>query len=142
MKIYCDASFDEKRGLAGLGLVICKGSKQQIISNYIPAPDNNYAELWAIYLASILSHGKATIYTDSQTALQYIQGEVKEKPRTAEQLTRHRRMQLLAYKVRRLGATVCKIKGHEKKFQTHLINNNLSDMAAKQGRAKFYERTE
>lgn len=139
MEIFTDASFDEKRGVAGIGLLIRKGAKQTNISNWIPAPDNNYAELWAIYMASILMGGRdGVIYTDSQTALSYIKNEIKEKPRTKEQYERHQRMRLLAYKVRRLNPKVEKVKGHESKYQEKPLSNNMADLLAKFGRSKYY----
>lgn len=139
MEIYTDASFDEKRGIAGIGLLIRKGAKQTNISNWIPAPDNNYAELWAIYIASILMSGRdGVIYTDSQTALSYIKNEIKEKPRTREQYERHQRMRLLAYKVRKLNPKVEKVKGHESKYQEKPLSNNMADLLAKFGRSKYY----
>lgn len=139
MEIYTDASFDEKRGIAGIGLLIRKGAKQTNISNWIPAPDNNYAELWAIYMASILMSGRdGVIYTDSQTALSYIKNEIKEKPRTREQYERHQRMRLLAYKVRKLNPKVEKVKGHESKYQEKPLSNNMADLLAKFGRSKYY----
>lgn len=139
MEIYTDASFDEKRGVAGIGLLIRKGAKQTNISNWIPAPDNNYAELWAIYMASILMSGRdGVIYTDSQTALSYIKNEIKEKPRTKEQYERHQRMRLLAYKVRKLNPKVEKVKGHESKYQEKPLSNNMADLLAKFGRSKYY----
>ena len=142
MEIYTDASFDEKRGVAGIGLLIRKGAKQTNISNWIPAPDNNYAELWAIYMASILMSGRdGVIYTDSQTALSYIKNEIKEKPRTKEQYERHQRMRLLAYKVRALNPKVEKVKGHESKYQEKPLSNNMADLLAKFGRSKYYRLT-
>lgn len=104
MKIFTDASFDEKRQIAGIGIYMMRGASNRTISHWIRTDNVNYAELWAIYQASILGLGKdCTIYTDSMTAIQYINGaENTEKPRTQAQYIRMRQMQVLAYKIRRL----------------------------------------
>lgn len=67
MKIFIDSSFDDKKEIAGIGIIIEKnGVIKKPISNYIQAPSNNYAELWACYLGAILSGGaECTIYSDS-----------------------------------------------------------------------------
>lgn len=82
IKAYTDASFDEKRGIAGIGVVIKDGLKERVFSVWTKARAVNDAELFAIHLASILTEGKGIIYTDSQTAISYINGEIKDKPRT------------------------------------------------------------
>ena len=141
MDIFVDSSFDEKRGIAGIGLYIKNGVKERCISNWIPTDNNNFSEMFGIYLASILMQGKqGTIYTDSQTALAYINNEVKDKPRTQEQYIRHQKMRVLAYKIRRLGCNIQKTKAHEKKYQKESVGNNIADLLAKNGRAKFYEK--
>lgn len=141
MDIFVDSSFDEKRGIAGVGIYIKNGVKEQCISNWMTVDNNNYSEMFGIYLASILMQGKqGTIYTDSQTALAYINNQVKEKPRTKEQYVKHQRLRLLAYKIRRLGCNIEKVKAHEKKYQKLSLGNNMADLLAKNGRAKFYER--
>lgn len=141
MKIFTDSSLDEKKGIAGIGLYIMRGAQNETISHWIRTDDNNFAELWAIYQASILAHGKdCTIYTDSMTALQYINGyENIEKIRTQEQYIRHKQMQLLAYKVRRLNPHIEWTKGHLKYYQEHAIGNQIADNLSKQGRAKYYK---
>lgn len=140
MKAYCDASFDDKKGIAGIGVVIENGSKRRVVSNWIKARSNNEAELFAIHLASILTEGKGEIYTDSQTAISYINGEIKDKPRTREQYIRHKFCEFWAYQIRKCGITVEKIKAHQHKFQTHSMGNRMADLLANEGRAKFYER--
>jgi ribonuclease HI len=141
MDIFVDSSFDDKKGIAGIGLYIKNGVKERCISNWIPTDNNNYSEMFGIYIASILMQGKqGTIYTDSQTALAYINNQVSDKPRTQEQYIRHQKMRVLAYKIRRLGCNIQKTKAHEKKFQRNSLGNNLADLLAKNGRAKFYER--
>lgn len=141
MDIYVDSSFDDKREIAGIGLYIKNGVKERCISNWIPTDNNNFSEMFGIYLAGILIQGKkGTIYTDSMTALAYINNQVKDKPRTREQYIRHQKMRILAYKIRRLGCNVQKTKAHEKKYQKESVGNNIADLLAKNGRAKFYEK--
>lgn len=137
MDIYTDCSYNDKLGIAGIGLYIKDGVKRKTISSWMPATDNNIGEIWAIYIASILLSGKkGTIYTDSATALAYIKNEVKEKPRTREQFERHQRMRLIAYKIRRLNPNVEKVKGHDHRFQEVAISNAIADLLAKEGIAK------
>jgi ribonuclease HI len=141
IKVYTDASYDNNKKVGGIGICIQDGVKQRTISTWTPAEDNNYSELFAIYIAAILINGKkGEIYTDSQTAIGYIRGEVKEKPRTFEQYAKHQRMKLLAYKIRGLlnGISVIKTKGHTKNYQLEAVGNELADILARQGRAKYY----
>lgn len=139
MEIFCDSSYDNNNKIAGIGLLIKDGVKQKTISNWIPAPDNNFGEIWAVYMAAILMGGKdGTIYTDSQTALLYFQDKVKEKPRTKEQYINHQRMRLMGYKIRKLGVNVEWTKGHVSNFKPKSVDNALADALAKQGRSKFY----
>ena len=140
MKAYCDSSFDEKKGIAGIGIVIENGTKRRLISNWIKARSNNEAELYAIYLAGILTENNGIIYTDSQTAIEYITHDIKEKPRTKEQYLRHKHCEYWALKIRKQNVQIEKIKAHQKVFQTHSLGNRFADLAANEGRAKFYER--
>lgn len=142
MRIYTDASFDEKKGIAGIGILVCKGSRRDLISNWCEAKSINEAELKAIEIACILSGGEpCEVITDSQTALQYIQYGVKDKPRTHEQYIRHKHCELIAYKIRKWkNVTFSKIKGHQDNYQTQSMGNRLADVLASEGRAKFYER--
>lgn len=137
---YTDSSFDERQNVAGIGILVKEGEKERIYSTWIKAYSNNEAELFAIYLAGILAEQKGVIYTDSQVAIDYIQGNIKDKPRTREQYIRHRHCELVAYKIRRLGLDIGKLKGHRHVYQGHAIGNNIADLLAKAGRAKFYER--
>lgn len=139
VKAYCDSSYDEKRGIAGIGVVIYNGSKRSVVANWIKAQSNNEAELFAIHLASILTEGKGVIYTDSQTAISYIKGEIKDKPRTREQYIRHKHCEYWAYQIRKRGIIPEKIKAHQNYFQTHYIGNRLADLLAQEGRSKYYE---
>lgn len=139
MKIFVDASLDSAKCVAGVGIYIMRGASNRTISQWYKTNDVNEAELWGIYQAAILGHGKdCTIYTDSKTALAYVQQEVKDKPRTQEQYFRHKKMEWLACQIRRLKPRVCWLKGHCKYFQELPIGNNVADMMAKLGRAKFY----
>ena len=139
MDIFTDCSYDSKRKIAGIGILIKDGVKQKTISNWIPAPDNNFGEIWAVYLAGILMGGKeGTIYTDSMTAIAYINDIVKDKPRTREQYENHQRMRLMGYKIRKLGVNVEWVKGHVSNFKQKSVDNALADCLAKQGRSKFY----
>lgn len=143
MKIFTDASLDDKRKIAGVGIYIVKGASNRTISHWIKCENVNFAELWAIYQAAILGFGKdCTIYTDSLTAIQYIEGkENNEKPRTKEQYIRHKQLQLLAYKVRRLKPHVEWTRGHRQYFQENAIGNQIADNLSKQARAKYYALT-
>lgn len=139
MEIFCDCSFDSKNKIAGIGLLIKDGVKQKTISNWIQAPDNNFGEIWAVYQAAILMGGRdGVIYTDSQTALAYVQDRIKDKPRTREQYENHQRMRLMGYKIRKLKANVEWTKGHVGNFKQKSVDNALADALAKQGRSKFY----
>lgn len=140
MKVYTDASFDDKNKIAGIGVCIVDGYKQRTYAVWTKARTINEAELFAIHLGSILSEGKGVIYTDSQTAISYINNQVKEKPRTQEQWLNHKYCQYWAYQIRKRKISVEKIKGHLNHFQTHQLCNNMADILAKAGRAKFYER--
>lgn len=150
MKIFCDSSFDIDNKVAGIGIVINnKSIVKKPISFWIKCSNNNYAELYAIYISSILSGGeKCTIVTDSQTALDYINGnrgkEYEEKHKklwNREQYINHKQMLLLAYKIKRVSDKLSfeKTKGHTKNFQEHGVCNNLSDLLANLGRSKYYK---
>lgn len=139
MKAWVDSSFDNFRKVAGIGIYIEDGSRQKIISNWIPCRDNNYGELYAIYIGAILTGG-GEVYTDSETAIDYIKNRVLNKPRTPEQYRFHQKMRLLAYKIRRLHPTVEKVKAHSREVRKLEIGNAVSDLAAKQGLAKYFER--
>lgn len=95
--IYTDASLDDKNHIAGIGVIIKEGYKEKPYSFWVPARTINEAELFAIY-------------TDSQTAISYIKGDIKEKPRTRQQYINHKHCELLAYKLRKRGVIPQKIK--------------------------------
>lgn len=139
MIIYADASFDDKYKIAGIGIYLVDGEKRRFYSNFIKCRTNNEAELFAIYIAGILSGGQGKIYTDSQTAISYINGEIKDKLRTKEQYINHKYCELYAYKIRKLNlATIEKIKGHQQTYKYPAMGNRMSDLIAKEGLGKFY----
>ncbi len=142
MKVaFSDASFDQDRKVAGIGIVIDKDVKSSNVSNWIPCDDVNYAELFAIYIAGILLGGKGKVYTDSQTAIDYLQGRIRDdKPRTHPQYIRHMQKKVLAYKIKKLDLEVIKVKGHSKEMRLTELNNNDADINAKKGLAKYYAR--
>lgn len=141
IKAFVDASFDADKKVCGIGIYIQDGVKQRTVSNWMHADSINFGEMWAIYTACILLHGRnAIVYTDSQTALQYLTQGVKDKPRTREQYIRHRQMQVLAYKIKKLGVAVDKVKAHQKTCSIVATANGTADILAKMGRAKFYEK--
>ena len=142
MRIYTDASYDEKRKIAGIGILVCKGERRDLISNWCDALSINEAELKAIEIACILSGGEpCEVVTDSQTALQYIQEGVKDKPRSKEQYLRHKHCEFVACKVKKWkNVTFKKIKGHQNNFQKQSMGNRLADVLASEGRAKYYNR--
>lgn len=140
IKCWVDSSFDDKRGIVGLGIVIQDGNKRRTYSNWVRARSNNAGELIAIHVGSILTEGKGIIYTDSQNAINYINKQIKDKPRTQSQYLNHKECEYWACQIRRRGIKVEKIKAHQHNFQTHSIGNRLSDLLSKEGRGKFYER--
>ena len=150
MRAYCDSSYDDKRKTAGIGVIIENGSERRVYSNWLPARSNNEGELFAIYVSVILMNGRGTIYTDSQTAISYIKGEIKEdKSRGRDQWLNHMYCKFWAYRIRNLMVkdengrcllNIDKVKAHQHNYHTHSIGNRLADLLAKEGRAKFYGR--
>ena len=139
MEIFCDASFDNKRRVAGWGLIIKDGAKEKPRSNWFHVDNINLAEIFAIHTACVLMGGeKGTIYTDSQTALAYINGDVKEKPRTREQYINHQKMKFWAAKIRKFDVKIEKIKAHQKNMQLFSLLNHEADINAKKGLSKYY----
>lgn len=137
---YSDASFDKDEKVAGWGVVLDKKIKSTPVSNWIPCEDVNYAELFAIYQAGILLGGSGIVYTDSQTAIDYIQGRIRDnKPRTHEQYIRHQQKKVLAHKINKLNLEVRKIKAHSKEMKENELNNNEADIEAKKGLMKYYK---
>ena len=128
IKAYVDSSWRD--GIAGFGIFIKDGVKERSFSYRIRTENNIYGELWAIYQAAIFcACHDAVIYTDSQTAIQYLNKAVKDKKRTPEQYIRHQQMKVLAYKINRLGVRVEYVKGHQREE----YNNNMADLLAHKG---------
>jgi ribonuclease HI len=141
MIAYTDASFNMKNKVGGWGVVIQDGLKERHYSSWIPCEDVNYVELFAIYIAGILLEGKGKVYTDSQTAISYIKGEIRdEKPRTHSQYINHQKMRVLAHKINKLNLDVVKIKAHSRVIEDKAINNNIADLYARKGLAKYFQR--
>lgn len=138
IRVFVDSSFDDRLGIAGIGIAVYKGESKEVISHYIKASSNNEAEIYACYIGGILAQG-GEVYTDSQTAIDYINQTIREKPRTQTQYIRHKHCEYWAYKARRLGVRPIKIKAHTQYFQTLYTGNRLADIASKDGRSKFYE---
>lgn len=151
MEIWCDASFDDKKKVGGIGIIIKEdGRLKKPISFWIKAPDVNYVELYAIYISSILSGGNdVTIYSDSQTAVDYVQNrrnktyeEKNKKKWTRAQYIKHQNMKVLAYKINKVSdkIKVVKTKAHTRDYNNDHLNNNLADILSRIGRSKFYDR--
>jgi ribonuclease HI len=144
MRIFVDGSYDDKRKVGGWGLIKeHHGHFGKPISNYGKFDSINETELFAIYEACILSGGaECEIITDSQTALSYIKGEIKDKPRTHEQYIRHKHCEFWACKIRKFtNCTFTKQKAHQSHYQRKSLGNRMADLSAKDGLAKFYEHT-
>lgn len=139
MRVYCDASFDERIGVAGIGILIQDGQHERNYSLFTQAPSNNWAELLAIKISGILTHGKAVIYSDSQTAIDMIGGHINnEKERSRKLYIAHKQCEVLAYQIRAQRLHIEKIKAHQKNFQLHSFGNRIADLLAKRGLGKYY----
>lgn len=139
MRTYSDASFDEKRGIAGIGVVVYDdGNKKHPHNCHIKVRTINEAELYAIYWASIWNENRGVIYTDSQSAISYIKNEIKDKPRTKEQYVNHMHCVYWATLIRKRGIRVEKIKGHRNIMQPHYMGNRSADLEAQEGRSNYY----
>lgn len=137
---YTDASID-KEGIAGIGIVIIQGDKRKEYALFTNCRTINGAELYAIQMASILTHGQALIYTDSQTALSYIKGDIKDKPRSREQYLNHLECKYWACQIKKnKGIRVQKVKAHTNRRNNHAGNNKLADTLAMLGQLKGYDK--
>lgn len=138
--LWTDASFDQKRKVAGWEVVIKEGMKERTYSNWLPTDNVNLAEIFAIHTACVLAGGKqCSIYSDSMTAISYINGTIREdKPRTREQWINHKKMKFWAYKIRKFNANIEWTKGHKRTFQIDAIGNSMADLKARSGLSKFY----
>ncbi len=137
---YTDANID-KNGIAGIGIVIIENDKRKEYALFTKCRTINAAEIFAIHLAGILTHGQALVYTDSQTALSYIREEIKDKPRTRAQYLNHLECKHWAYQIKRNpGVVVEKVKAHTNRRNEHAGNNKLADTLAMLGYLKNRER--
>lgn len=144
--IYVDSSYDYKRRIAGIGIVIQEnGVMKKPISMWIKAPDNNWGELFGIYQAAILSGGaEAIVISDSKTALEYVKGEREFRTKTdwsLEKYIRHNKMRVLAYKARKVSKNITFewVKAHTNKLEIKSTFNKLADIYANLGRSKYYD---
>ncbi len=141
MELYTDSSW--QKGIAGIGIYVIDGVKTRQISNCIPCENNNLGEMFAIKIACILAGGKkATIYTDSQTAIDYIKGNVRPKTpsdfKYKSQWIAYNQMKVLAYEINQINPNITfeKVKAHRHDFRIGHLNNAMADILAKQGYAK------
>lgn len=141
MKAYCDASFNERLNMAGIGILIQDGQHERNYYLFTKAPSNNWAELFAIKMAGILTHNQAEIYTDSQTAIQYINRQISDKERSKKQYIIHKQCELLAYEIRAQNLYIEKIKAHTHNFQLHSMGNRMADLLARRGLARYFSLT-
>ena len=145
MIIYTDSSFNEKSKVAGIGCVLISGQKRYTFSNWIKAANNNIGELYAIYYALNIARrypGPHTVMTDSQTAIGYITGNIKDKEGTPEQVRNRLECKKWAYRINQIspeGIILGKVKAHTGHYQRDAIQNALADLLAKEGVVKFLE---
>lgn len=139
IEAYTDATID-KRGIAGIGIVIIDNDKRKEYALFTKCRTINGAELQAIHLANILTHGQAKIYTDSQVAIFYINNQIKEKPRTHEQYLNHLECKYWAYQIRKSRIEVNKVKAHTGHHNEQAGNNKLADTLAMLGSLKYREK--
>ena len=139
IEAFTDATID-KRGIAGIGIVIIDNGRRKEYALFTKCRTINGAELHAIHLANILTHGQAKIYTDSQTAIFYINNQIKEKPRTREQYLNHLECKYWAYQIRKSYIEVCKVKAHTGHRNEQAANNKLADTLAMLGSLKYKEK--
>lgn len=143
MIIYTDSSYNDKHGIAGIGCLIIDGEKRRIYSNWIKIENNNLGELYAIYYALTIAsaeEGPHTIYTDSQTAIGYIEGTIKDKSGSPQQIKNRLQCKMWAHRINRIipeGIKIEKVKAHTGHYQFSAINNAMADLLAKEGVVKF-----
>lgn len=141
VKAYCDSSFNERLNMAGIGILIQDGQHEHNFYLFTKAPSNNWAELFAIKMAGILTHNQAEIYTDSQTAIQYINKQISDKERSKKQYIIHKQCELLAWEIRAQNLHIEKIKAHTHNFQLHSMGNRMADLLARRGLARYFSLT-
>lgn len=143
MIIYTDSSFNDQYRVAGIGCIIIDGEKRRIFSNWVKLANNNLGELCAIYYALTIARGAPgphIVYTDSQSAIAYISGNIKDKPLTPAQQKNRLECRKWAYRINRImpvGLKIEKVKAHTGHYQIHAINNAMADLLAKEGIVKF-----
>lgn len=143
MIIYTDSSFNDQYGVAGIGCIIIDGEKRRIFSNWVKLANNNLGELCAIYYALTIARGAPgphIVYTDSQSAIAYISGNIKDRPLTPAQQKNRLEYRKWAYRINRImpvGLKIEKVKAHTGHYQIHAINNAMADLLAKEGIVKF-----
>lgn len=138
MKIFVNTSLDKENEIAGIGIyVIDEKNNTQTISQYYKTNNIDEAELWSIYQASILGHGKeSTIYTNSEKALKYIQNEIKDIPETKEQYIQAKKLKYLSYQIKKLNSKVEYI--HKSKNPNELVMGNIiSNYLTEKGKDKY-----
>lgn len=146
--IYTDSSYNDKHRVAGIGCVIIEGQSRKILSNYQKLSSNNEGELFAIWFALLTCPNKeVTLYTDSQSAINYINGNYPKnnphRPLTLEQKENRARLKIWSYKIRQLlknnpSFRVEHIKAHTNRYQFHYMQNQMADLLAKEGVAKYF----
>lgn len=142
IEAFTDASYDTKKQVAGIGIVIINGHKRKEYALFTKCRTVNAAEIFAVYLAGILTHGQAKIHTDSQSAILYINNEVNpHRNRDREQYLNYLECKYWAYQVRnlKLEQPIEWCKGHTGRFNLTAGNNAVADSLAKLGRAKYYD---
>lgn len=135
---FTDANID-KKGIAGIGIVIIENGKRKEYALFTKCRTINAAEIFAIHLANILTHGQATIYTDSLTAIAHINNEIKDKPRTRQQYLNYLECKYWAYQIRKSPVKVLKVKAHTNHRNELAANNKLADTLAMLGYLKNRE---
>ena len=148
IQVYTDASYSEKDKIAGVGVVVQKGTKRVLYSNYFSAKTSNEGELKAIWFACQICLGKEIeLHTDSQSALTFLAGEENpDRPRSREAWENFQTCRFWAKKIHydaRLAGTKVtffKVKAHQKNYSSEPIcNNRLADDLAREGLGKFYK---
>lgn len=144
IKIYTDSSFNDKYKVAGVGVVIDLEIEKKLFKNCFKLPNNNTGELAAIWYAlSIARKYKPPfiIYTDSQTAIDYINGVAeKKKDLTPEKIRNRLELKKWAYRIKKIMPIECQIlhiKAHTGHHNDNAVNNAHADQEAKNAVYKY-----
>lgn len=144
INIYTDSSFNDKYRVAGVGVVMDFGVEKKMFKNCFNLPNNNTGELAAIWFALSIArkyNPPFIIYTDSQTAIDYINGVAeKKKELTAEQLKNRLELKKWAYRIKKIMPNDCQIihiKAHTGHHNDHATNNDHADKEAKNAVYKY-----